>query len=166
MWNHIVKNFQVKHGQCDSTISHETYAFEGSKLLLDLCLADSRTFYFWCDPESTNKFIIELHALQCLFVSGSNKKQIRGKIISNFTRRDFFISYDNQVLLGVISQCGPVLGPSKKNLPLLFSLAKKRIYLDTQLKAELTNLFWKLPGCSVFSRVGIRLRTHYPTCKR
>ena len=34
--------------------------------------------------------------------------------------------------------------------PLLFSLAKKRIYLDTELRGELSDLFWKLPGCSLF----------------
>ena len=48
--------------------------------------------------ESIHKFIIELHVLQCLFVRGSNKKQRRGRIISNF------ISYINQV---IILQCGP-----------------------------------------------------------
>ena len=55
---------------------------------------------------------------------------------------DFFISFDNQVLLGVISQCDPTLpAPSKKGLSLSFSLAKKRIHVDTQLKGGLTNLF-------------------------
>ena len=51
-----------------------------------------------------------------------------------------------------------LLGPYKKCLPLLFSSVKRRIYLDTQLKAEL----WKLPGCSLFSQVGIGWwgRTH------
>ena len=44
----------------------------------------------------------------------------------------------------------PLLAPSKKGLSLLFSLAKKRIYLGTQLKVELTDLFLKLPGCSLY----------------
>ena len=39
-----------------------------------------------------------------------------------------------------------LLAPSKKDLPLLFSLAKKRIYLDTQLKGELTDLFLRYQG--------------------
>ena len=30
--------------------------------------------------------IIEIHVLQCLFVRGSDKKQMRGRIISNFTK--------------------------------------------------------------------------------
>ena len=36
----------------------------------------------------------------------------------------------------------PFLAPFKKGLPLPFSLAKKRAYLDTQLKTELTLFFW------------------------
>ena len=50
------------------------------------------------------------------------------------------------LLLGVTSQCGL----QDKGLPLAFSLARKRIYLDTQLKAELTDLFWKVPEYSLF----------------
>ena len=34
-------------------------------------------------------------------------------------------------------QCGPLFVPFKKGLPLPSSLAKKRIYLDTQLKRDL-----------------------------
>ena len=33
-----------------------------------------------------------------------------------------------------------LLGPSKKDLPVPFSLVKKSIFPDTQLKAELTDL--------------------------
>ena len=55
--------------------------------------------------ESIHKFIVELHVLQCFFVRGSNKKQRRGRIISNFTKGEtFFMSYINQV---IILQCGP-----------------------------------------------------------
>ena len=43
------------------------------------------------------------------------------------------ISYDNQVLLGIISQSVPHLSPSKKGHPLLH-FDKKRTYLDIQLK--------------------------------
>ena len=38
--------------------------------------------------------------------------------------RDFSVSYDNQVLLGMISQCGPLPAASKKDLSFLFSLAQ------------------------------------------
>ena len=68
------------------------------------------------------------------------KKQRRGKIMSNFknAKGETFPSLmTTKLLLGVVSQCGL----QDKGLPLPFSLAKKRIYLDTQLKAELTNLF-------------------------
>ena len=99
--------------------------------------------------------MIELHILQCLFVRGSNKKQRRGRIISNLQKERLFYFLWQPSALGVISQCGPLLAPSKKGLPLPFSLAKNRKYLDVQLKGELTDLFWKLPGCSVFPRVRI-----------
>ena len=73
--------------------------------MLDLCLADSRILYFWQVLESIHKFIIELYPP--IFVRGSNKKQRRGRIILNFTKREtLFVFYDNQVLLGVISRCG------------------------------------------------------------
>ena len=60
-----------------ASYSAETISFEGSELLLDLYLADSRSIYFWYDLESIHKFIIELHVLQYLFVRGSNKKKER-----------------------------------------------------------------------------------------
>ena len=30
LWNHVIKNFQVKHGQCDSIIFPETFCFGSS----------------------------------------------------------------------------------------------------------------------------------------
>ena len=47
LWNHIMKNFQVKHGQCDSIIFLKIFPFENSKQLLEICLADTRIMYFW-----------------------------------------------------------------------------------------------------------------------
>ena len=107
------EEFQVKHGQSDSIIFPKTFSFQTSKSLLDLCLVDSRILYFWQALESTQKFLMELHVLQCLFVRGSN-----------FTKRKiFFISHDSQVLLRVIPQCAPpLLASSKKGLLLVFSL--------------------------------------------
>ena len=81
LWNHIMKNFQVKHGQCDSIIFPKTFSIESSKQLLDLCFADSRILCFWQVFESIHKFIIEFHVLLCLFVRGSNKQQMRGRVI-------------------------------------------------------------------------------------
>ena len=59
------------------TASHhlKTFAFEGSKSLLEIYLADSRILYFWYVLESICKFIIELHALQCLFGRWSIKNK-------------------------------------------------------------------------------------------
>ena len=82
---------------------------------------------------SIHKFIIELHVLQCLFVRGSNKKQRRGRIISNF------ISYLYQPSDN-IAMWSPFLHPSKKGLSFPLSLGKKRIYLETQLKGEF--IYW------------------------
>ena len=65
-------------------------------------------------------------------------------------KKRLFISYDNQVLLGVISQCGLPSCTLQKGLPLIFTLAKKRTYLDTQLKGEFADFFWELPGRSIF----------------
>ena len=105
-WNHM-KNFQVKHSQCDGIIFPKTFSFKSFRQLLDLCYAGSRILYYW-------------------------------KVLESF-----------HTFLGVISQCAPFLYPLKKfSSPL--QLAKKKIYLDTQLKGELTILFWKLPGCSLF----------------
>ena len=57
---------------------------------MNLGLVDRRIIYFWQVLESIHKFIIELHALQCLFVRGSSKKQRRDRIISNFTKGETF----------------------------------------------------------------------------
>ena len=53
----------------------KTFAFEGSKLLVDICFADSKILYFWYIPKSIHKFIIELHALQCLVGRWSYKNK-------------------------------------------------------------------------------------------
>ena len=84
-----MKNFEVKHGQYDS-IFPKTFSFESSKSLVDLCLPDSRILYFWQALEPMHKFIIELCVLHCLFERMSNKKQRRGRIISNFTKGENF----------------------------------------------------------------------------
>ena len=74
---------------------------------------------------------------------------MRGSIISNFTKGENFISYDNQVLLGVISQCGPPSCTLQKWISLPFTLAKNKTYLDNQMKGGYADLFLKLPGCFV-----------------
>ena len=110
--------------------------------MLDLCLADSGNLYIWYVLESIHKFVKELHVLQCLFVRESNKKQ-RSRIVSNFKKRRLFHFLWQPSALGCnLTMWHPLLPPFKKGIPLPFSLAKKRTYLDTQLKTELTYLFW------------------------
>ena len=96
---------------------------------------------------STN-FIIELHVPQCLFVRQSNKKQRRGRMISNFTKEETFSSLVTTTCSwGWSHNVTSLLAPFKKDLHLPFSLAKKRTYLDTQLEGDLTDLFenWHVP---------------------
>ena len=45
---------------------------------------------FWQVLDAIHKFIIELHALQCLFKKESNKKQRRDRTVSNFTKVETF----------------------------------------------------------------------------
>ena len=130
---HIMKNFKVKHGQCGNIIFSRAFSFESSKWLLDLCLDDSRILCFWQILESTKG----------------------GSIISNFTKGETFSSLMTTKfswgLLGINLKMWPLfLHPPGKELLLPFSLAKKRIGLDTQLNESLLICFWKLPGCSLF----------------
>ena len=87
-----MKNFQVNMVNKTASYYHQTFAFQGSKLLLGTCFVESRILYFWYVLKSIHKFIIEFHALQCLFVRWSNKKQRRDRIISNFTKGETFSS--------------------------------------------------------------------------
>ena len=114
--------------------------------MLALCLADSRTPYFWYALESIHKFIIELYILQCLFVKESNKKQRRGTIISHVTKEILFhLLWQPSALRGNLIMWLPFLHPLKKVF-LSLSVWPKREYrsLDNQLKAGFTDLFWKL----------------------
>ena len=55
-WNHM-KNFQVKHGQCDGIIFPKTFSFKSFRQLLDLCYAGSRILYYWKVLESFDTFL-------------------------------------------------------------------------------------------------------------
>ena len=106
----------------------KTFPFEGSKQLIDLCYVDSRIIYFWYVLERIDKFIIELHVLQCFFVIVGQKKSKWGVAlfqISEMKKEGLLMT--TKLLLGVISQCGF----QDKVLLLPFSLAQKRIYLNT-----------------------------------
>ena len=135
--------------------SPKTFALEGSKLLLDLCLADSKIIYFWYVLKYIHKFIIELYAVHYLLVRWY-KKQRRVRVISNFTEGETFSSLmTTNYSCGESNNAVPILAHLKKGFPLPFNLDKKRKNLDTQFKGELTDLFWKFAGCSLFPRVGI-----------
>ena len=45
LWDHIIKKFQVKHGQCDSIIFSRTLSFERSSQLK--YFAENRILFFW-----------------------------------------------------------------------------------------------------------------------
>ena len=111
--------------------------------------------FFWQVLESIHKFVIELNTLKYLFVRGWEcllTAKEEWDYLGFHKKRDFLylISYNYQVLLGIISQLTPFLHPLKNVLPLPFSLAKKKIYMDTHLKEALSYLFLKLPRCSLF----------------
>ena len=72
--------------------------------MLDLCLAGSRILCFWYILESFHKFIIELRVLQCLFARGSNKKQRRSRIISNFTKGETFSSLGGNLTMWTLQE--------------------------------------------------------------
>ena len=96
--------------------------------MLALCLADSRTPYFWYALESIHKFIIELYILQCLFVKESSKKQRRGTIISHVTKEILFhLLWQPSALRGNLIMWLPFLHPLKKVF-LSLSVWPKREY--------------------------------------
>ena len=103
----VVFKVLENHEKLSSKVQHhfpKTFSFESSIELLDFYIAQSRILYFWQFLESIPKFIIQFHALQCLFLRGSNKQQRRGRTISISQKDRLFIFYENQVLLGVIFQ--------------------------------------------------------------
>ena len=78
--------------------------------------------------ESIHKFIIELYALQSLFVRGSSKQQRRCRIISNFKKQQTFSSFTTtKCYSGQSHNVAPLLAPHKKGLPLFFSLPRREI---------------------------------------
>ena len=72
------------------------------------------------------------------------------KILTNYRLHFHEVEYFHEVEC-TPSPPHPPLHP-KKVLLLSFSLAKKRIYVGTHLKEELTDLFWKLPVYSLLTQ--------------
>ena len=71
--------------------------------------------------KSIHKFIIQLHVLQCLFVRGSNKKQKRGRIISNFLKEETFCLLWQPIALRIVSMWPFFLHPQGKLTDLLLN---------------------------------------------
>ena len=82
-----------------------------------------------------------------LIYKRSNKKQSSGRIVSNFTKEETFGALGGNLKIWASF--------FRKSFPLPFILFKSRIYLDTELKARLTDSFLKLAGGSLFLGVGI-----------
>ena len=82
----------------------------------------------------------------------SSKKQSRGRIISNFTKEETFSYLISSKLsfCHVVPLCFIIAPFQKRLFSSPFNLGKKIIYLETQLKGQFTDLFWKSPGCSLF----------------
>ena len=141
-----MKNDQVTHGQYDSITFPKTFPFAISKPCWhqNSALLTGPRIYPQIYHRDTYPIV--------LICKGVWYLQRRGRIISNFRKgQPFFFFSDNQVytLKGNFTMQTPSCTLLKR-LSSLFTLAKKRIYLDTKLKEELTDLFWKLPGCSLF----------------
>ena len=88
LWSHSMKNFQVKHGQYDNIIFSETFYFESSKYVSDISPLVT-TGFFWKALESIYKFIIEVYALQVLFVRGLMNRKRRVGLFRISQGRDF-----------------------------------------------------------------------------
>ena len=143
LFKNFMEPYHEKHS-CNtwSILQNHTpqkYSLRSSKQLLVLHFGGSRIFL--TVPEIYSK-ISKLHVLFYLFVRGSNKQQRRRGIIFNFTKgAHFFISCNNQLFFGLISQYSPSSCTLQEKTSLLFSPARKKIYLDTHWKKELTDLF-------------------------
>ena len=92
--------------------------------------------------ESIHKFIIELHVLQFLYKGGRIKNKGGVGLFQITQKRDFFICYINQVLLGIISRCGaPSCTLRKKSFVSLSVCASGQYIGKLNLKGEFTDLF-------------------------
>ena len=134
-----MKNFQVKHGQCDSIIfSQKDFLLKALSNCQTCTLLTAGFFSFDMSWNlSTN---LSQNSMSCSTYLQLCQKKRRDRIISNLTNEKgetFSSLMTTKLLLEVISQ----YGFQDKGLPLPFNLANKRIYQDNQLTTELNNLF-------------------------
>ena len=81
----------------------------------------------------------------CAYFKGAVIKTKGGVGLFQISQKErlFHLLWQPSALGDNLTMCPP-LHPSKKGLSFCFSLGKKIIYLETQLKREFTDLFWKL----------------------
>ena len=122
-----MKNFEAKHGQCDSiTFSQNIFFWRLKVIVRPLPCWQQASLVLIC-PGIYPQFIIELHVLHCLFVEGSNEKPRRGRIILYLTEGETF-----SFLMTTKCSCWyshsviPFLHPPRKafSLPLRFGQEK------------------------------------------
>ena len=147
-----MKNFQVTHSQCDIIIFHKNLSFESCKQLSDLCLADSRIVYFWHVLESIHTSFIELHASDAYLQGGLMKNKGGVKLFQISEKERLLISYDNQVLFGIISQCVPLSCTLQKRASSPLHFGQEENYVDTQLNGELIICFENCLGFLLSNR--------------
>ena len=106
----------LKHGQCNSTKFPQNIFFWKLQVIIrPLPYWQQDSLLFSQVLESIHKFIIELHVLQRLYVRGFNKKQRRGRIISNFTKGKTFSSLMTpKYSWNNLTMWSPFLHPPKK----------------------------------------------------
>ena len=136
-----MKNVLVNHGQCDNIIISQKHFLWQAFVITRPLSCWQQDSLLLTGPGIFSQILHRTPCLKCLFVRESNKKQRAGRIILNFTKGETFSSLmTTKYSWGQSQNVVPLLASSKKGLPLPFSLAKKRIYLDTQLKGQLTLL--------------------------
>ena len=91
LWKYIMKSFQVKHGHCDS-ITFPPKIFFWKHFIRPLPCWQQDSLLLTGPGIYPQIFHSQVHALQYLFVRGSNKQQRKGAIISNFTKAETFSS--------------------------------------------------------------------------
>ena len=85
-------------------------------------------------------------------VISQNSSDISSWIIKLWTKRAHQSTNFETFVYFNESSSVPLLTPSRKGTSFPFSLAKKVIYLDTQMEGEFTDLFWNCQGVPCYHR--------------
>ena len=101
-----------------------TESYSPKQFLLE-ALSNYETFALLTAGFSTfdrfiHKFIVELHAMQCLFVSGSKKQKRRGRVgLFQTSHKDrlFHLLWQPSAFGGNLTMQTPILQPQEENIP-------------------------------------------------